>query len=132
MLVERVTSPRARLLDEPARARYCPQDSLLTVIAIGRAWTAGLAVRVAPPLPGTGSVPIGRSLGGVGTATAALRAVGGAAHLAIAGGLAFRATGRLDGTFDVTVTDTAGPPASIQGSLTGVPIIVPADGACAR
>ena len=130
MLVERVTRPAARLLDEPARARWCPQDSLLTLIAIGRRWTAGLAVRVAPPLPRSDSLPISRFLGGAGTATVALRAIGGAARLAITGSLSFRAAGRLDGGFDVTVTDTAGPPTRVRGTLTGIPIIVPADGAC--
>jgi len=121
--MERVTGSRtATLLDQAALATYCPADSLLTIIATGRHASAGFAVHAALPWTGTRTFPVGASLATPGAATAAFRFPNGVARLGIEGTVRLQAATRIDGDFDVRVSDSAGVAASVRGRFTAVPV----------
>jgi hypothetical protein len=130
--VERVTRPAATLLDDPGRALYCAHDSLLTLIAVGRAWTGGFAVRVVLPLQHPDTFLVGRALDSARTATAAFRAIGGPARFAVGGRLTLEAGPSLSGDFEVTVADTGGTDVLLRGGVTRVPVAAAPEGACPR
>jgi hypothetical protein len=130
--IDQVGKPAATLLDAPARARYCASDSLLTVIAVGGTWAGGLALRVVLPLSRPDSFRIGRSLGGAGTATAALRERAGGARVATAGQVTLRAGWRLEGRFAFTATLGGGASQEFRGRMAGIRVEPAAEGACRR
>jgi len=71
LVVERSAPHAARLVDAVARARYCPRDSTLTIIAVGSAWNAVVGMRTAWPPSGT--LTVDSALRGIGTAAVAVR-----------------------------------------------------------
>jgi hypothetical protein len=96
-----------RILNSAAQATYCRGDSILVIVAVTSRWTAGLALRSAFPVVTARNFSVGGSLAGVGTATAAFRAVTDSVEPALvgAGGTAQLDPGRqATGRFDVSVS----------------------------
>jgi hypothetical protein len=120
--VERMARRATPLMDEPGRAEYCPVDSVLTIIAIGHDRAAGFAVRTALPLREARTFAVQPVLGGVGTATAAFRLVGGSARLGSAGRLRLEPSPGIVGEFEVAVPDSAGIRVRFTGKLSHIPI----------
>jgi len=128
---ERVAQRTTTLISGPAWATYCPSDSLLVVVALGRAWNGGLAVRAVPPLNVPRDFRIRMSLGDVGTAEAAFRSpAAGVARVGVGGTVRVAATATVDGAFDVTLPDSAGKGVSIRGTLSRIPIVTLPAAAC--
>jgi hypothetical protein len=120
--VERHARRTTTLIDDPGRAEYCPAESLLTVIAIGRNGAAGFAVRTALPLRQVSVFAVQPLLGGVGTATAAFRLASGAARVGTAGQLRLQPSATIDGDFDVAVPDSLGLTVPFKGKLSRIPV----------
>jgi hypothetical protein len=120
-LAERVARRTTTLVNGPALATYCPADSLLVIVALGRSWNGGLALRTVPPLtPRDYQVQL--SLGDVGTATVAFRApAAGAARVGVGGTVRLLVTTVANGQFDVALPDSGGAHVSIRGTLSGIP-----------
>jgi len=119
---ERVARRTTTLIGGPAWATYCPSDSLLVIVAIGRAWSGGLAVRAVPPLDVPRDFQVQLSLGRVGTATAAFRApAAGAARVGVGGTVRLAVTTAVDGRFDIALPDSGGQRISIRGAFSRIP-----------
>ena len=130
LLVQRTTRGAGRLLDDPGRATYCRGESLLTVVAVGRAWSGGLAMHVTLPVRAAVTLKVQRSLGGYGTATAAFRPVNGVARLGVGGTITLAPSSRVDGAFEVTVTDSVPPDAVFRGRLSRIVYSSPSGPPC--
>jgi len=129
-VVERASKGSGRLLDDSASAIYCPAESLLTIVAVGRVWSGGLAMRVVLPARSLDTLHIQRTLGGFGTATAAFRPVGGVARFGVRGVVTLAPSRALDGIFEATVTDSTPPDAVFRGRFRGVAYRVSSGQAC--
>jgi hypothetical protein len=94
-------------MDATATATYCRADSLLVIIALDRAWGAGLAVYTPFPADSERILRVLPSLGDSGRAILAVRAVGDsvqAALVAASGTLTLSTTGAVaTGSFLVTL-----------------------------
>jgi len=124
-LAERVARRTMTLVDGPAWATYCPSDSVLMITILGRSWSGGLALRTYPLAGVARDFQVRRSLGDVGTATAAFRApAAGGAHVAIGGSVQVAVAGSVSGRFDVALPDSAKDHVSIRGTLTRIPFSV--------
>jgi hypothetical protein len=130
LLVERISRGSARLLDDPGQATYCAAESLLTVVAVGRSWSGGLAMRVTLPVRAAVTLQVRRSLGGYGTATAAFRPAGGVARLGVSGAITLAPSSGVEGAFEVTVTDSAPPDAVVRGRLSRMVYTEPSGPPC--
>ena len=119
---ERVARRTTTLVSGPAWATYCPSESLLVIVALGRAWNAGIAVRAVPPLSVQRDFQVQMALGDVGTAAAAFRApVAGVARVGVGGTVQVAATTAVDGRFDIALPDSGGQRVSIRGTLSRIP-----------
>ena len=130
LVVDRVTKGSGRLLDEPARAVYCAGESLLTVIAVGRVWSGGLALHVVLPVRAAVTLPVRRPPTGFGTATAAFRPASGVARLGVGGTVSLAPSSAVDGVFSITVTDSTLPDAAFRGRFSHIPYSTPSGPAC--
>jgi hypothetical protein len=130
--VERVTRPGATLLDARAAAWYCPGESLLSVVAVGRSWSGGLALRVVLPLRERRTFVVARHLAGDGTAAGAFRPLGGVARFAVGGSVTLRPSREIDGEFQATVTDSVGPNIEFRGRISRVPYDTMPESSCRR
>lgn len=130
--VQRVTKPAATLLDAPARAWYCPGESLLSVVAVGPKFSGGLALRVSLPVQRRRTFELARHLAGDGTAAAAFRPLGGVARFAVGGSVALRPSREIEGEFRATVTDSAGPHVEFRGTISRVPYDTLPESTCRR
>jgi len=132
VVVQRVARGSSRLLSDPGQAGYCPDDSILLVIAIGRQWSSGFAVRVVLPQREARTFAMQPSLGGLGTAAAVFRPLeAGAATYAKSGIVRLDVSGSLSGSFDLTASDTAGARVSFRGHWERLPLRQLPKGACA-
>jgi hypothetical protein len=131
LTVHRVTAPGGIVLDAPAQARYCATDSTVTVIAVGRSWAGGVAVRTALPVERPTTFRVGRVLDTLGVATAAFRPTGGVARIGVSGTVRLESGPDLDGSFEVSVTDSTGPNVVFRGSFARVHYETAQGGACA-
>jgi hypothetical protein len=131
LTVRRETAPGGIVLDAPAQARYCATDSTVTVIAVGRTWAGGIAVRTALPLPRATTFRVGRVLDTLGVATAAFRPTGGVARIGVSGTVRLESGADLDGSFEVSATDSAGPNVVFRGIFARVHYETAQGGACA-
>ncbi len=129
--VRRVTKPAGVILDAPALGRYCATDSTVTVIAVGRTWAGGIAVRTVLPVRRLTTFPVGRLLDTLGLATAAFRPIGGVARVGVSGSVRLQPGTDLRGSFDLSVTDSAGPNVILRGSFSRVRYQTARGGACA-
>ena len=128
---ERVAQRTTTIISGPAWATYCPSDSLLVIVALGRAWNGGLAVRTVPPLDVPRDFKVQLALGDVGTAEAAFRSpAAGAARVGVGGTVRMVSTTTVDGGFVVTLPDSAGKRISIRGTLSRIPIATLSAAAC--
>ena len=131
VVVERVARGSTRLLDDPGRATFCPDDSLLVVVAVGRKWTGGIAMRVALPLGQPRTFTVQPALGDAGTASAVFRPLeAGAAQYASAGSVRLEGRGPVSGTFDLTAPDSAGIHVAFRGRWSQVPLRLLPKGQC--
>lgn len=130
LVVERRTKGPGQLLDDSARAMYCASESLLTVVAVGRSWSGGLALRVVLPVRSPVTLRVQRTLGGPGTATAAFRPAAGVARLGVGGTVTLAASSAIDGDFEISVTDSAPPDAVLRGKLSRIAYAVPSGPPC--
>jgi len=132
VVVQRVGRGSTRLLSDPGQAGYCPDDSILLVLAIGRSWSSGFAMRVALPLRAARTFAVQPSLGGLGTAAAVFRPLeAGAAWYARSGMMRLDASRSVSGSFDLTAPDTAGVHVSFRGRWSHLPLHVLPKGSCA-
>jgi len=128
---EHVAQRTSTLVNGPAWATYCPSDSLLVIVALGRAWNGGFAVRIVPPLDVAREFHVQPSLGDIGTATAAFRsASGGVARLGVGGTVRVDVTSAVNGRFDIALPDSGRGHVAIKGTLTGIPYRVLKAAAC--
>lgn len=122
-LAERVARRTTTLMDDPAWATYCPADSTLVIVTLGRTWSGGLALRAAQPLDAPRDFQVRALLGEVGTAVAAFRGPeAGAARVGVGGTVRLAVTAVVNGRFDIALPDSWGAHVSIRGTLSGVPI----------
>jgi hypothetical protein len=132
-VAERVAARTTTLVRGPARATFCPDDSVLLIIALGRTWSGGFALRSAFPLIAARDFRVAPSLGGPGSATAAFRSLlAGRAELGVAGSIRLEPSRNVSGRFDVQARDSAGVQVRIQGELAGIPLSVLPKGSCAQ
>jgi hypothetical protein len=132
VVVQRLARGSSRLLSDPGQAGYCPDDSILLVIAIGRKWSSGFALRAVLPLRGARSFAVQPSLGALGTAAAVFRPLEvGAAWFAESGVVRLDASQSVSGSFDLRAPDTTGAHVSFRGGWSHVPLRQLPKGACA-
>lgn len=129
--VVRETGHSSTVMNEPGRAEYCLSDSILTIIALGQNRAAGFAARTIFPFQAA-SFDVRPELGGVGTATAALRLPTGFARLGVSGRLRLESSGSLDGDFEIAVPDSGKTLVRYKGTLSGIPIRNAPAGSCAH
>lgn len=130
---ERVFKGTTTIVSGPAQASYCPADSLLVVIALGRKWTGGLAVRAVLPLVEARDFNVRPSLEGLGSATAAFRPLdAGVVQLGVDGTIHLEPAKGVSGRFDIAVPDVGGTHVFIRGRLSRIPLVVLPKGSCAR
>lgn len=106
LVIERVGGGRQRLVDASASATYCRADSLLVIIALDRAWGAGLAVRAPFPFDSQRVLRVLPALGDSGMAILTVRAIGDsvrAAVVATSGTVTLSAGASATGSFLVTL-----------------------------
>ena len=124
-LAEQVARRTTTLVNGPAWATYCPSDSVLVIIALGRTWSGGLAMRTFPLVAAPHEFQVQLSLDAVGTATAAFRASSaGPARVAVGGTVQVAVTNAVSGRFDLALPDSAKEHVSIRGTLTRIPFAV--------
>ncbi len=122
---EHVARRTTTLINGPAWATYCPSDSTLVIIALGRTWSGGLAVRTFPLVAGSRDFKVQLSLGDLGTGTAAFRAPGaGAARVGVSGAITVDVAATVSGRFEVALPDSAKQHAAVRGTLTRIPYAV--------
>ena len=130
-LAQRVAQRTTTLVNDPAWATYCPADSTLVIVTLGRRWSGGLAVRAIQPLNAPRDFQVQASLGEVGTAVAAFRAPeAGAARVGVGGTIRLAATSAVNGRFEIALPDSGGAHVSIRGTLSGVPVSMLAAATC--
>lgn len=130
-LAEQVERRTTTLINGPAWATYCPSDSVLVIIALGRTWSGGIAVRTFPLVNARHDFQVQLSLDTLGTAAAAFRApAAGSARVAIGGTVRVAVTNAVSGRFDVALPDSARERRSIRGTLTRIPFAVLPAAAC--
>jgi len=124
--IDRVAPARERLVDVRASAVFCTGDSVLVVLALDRAWGAGLALRT--PFPGHASrtLTVGPALGADGSAVIALRAVGDSVRsaLVLSSGRMTLAAGRgASGSFAAALPprDSGSGPQRFAGAFRDLP-----------
>jgi hypothetical protein len=132
VVVERVADRATQLLSDPGQAGYCPDDSILIVIAIGRRWTSGIAMRVALPLPAARTFAVQPALDGPGSAAAVFRPLdAGPARYAESGTVRLDASRSVSGSFELTGSDSAGVRVSYRGRWSRLPLRMLPKGSCA-
>lgn len=130
-LAERVARRTTTLVNGPAWATYCPSESLLVIVALGRTWSGGLALRAVLPLPVPRDFQVQMSLGDVGTASAAFRApAAGPAKVGVGGAVRVVVTTVVSGRFDVAIPDSGREHASIRGTMSQIPFVTLKAGTC--
>jgi hypothetical protein len=130
-VAERVARRTSTLVDAPAWATYCPSDSMLVVVVLGRAWHGGLAVRMVGPLEVPREFQVQLSAEDVGTATAAFRAApSGTARVGVGGTVHLAVTSTVNGRFDIALPDSGSEHVAIRGTLSGIPYRVLRAAAC--
>ncbi|MEK6769800.1 MAG: hypothetical protein AABY85_12535 [Gemmatimonadota bacterium] len=125
LLMEREGRGSARLVEAPARATWCESDSALVIVAVDRAWTGGLALRVEWPITAPRTFTVHRGLEGAGTAAAALRSMGdsvGPALLGVSGTVRVEAAAAATGRLDVMAEGADNSPVRVTGSFRAVPV----------
>lgn len=115
LVLERTEPDPRTLLDAPARARYCARDSLVTIVAVDRSWSAAIALRTPWPEVTLFSVDTTASI--LGTAALAARRIGDSIGLGLvsrSGRVELDTGALLAGTFTIEVG-----PDSSRASLSG-------------
>lgn len=110
LVVERVRRGHPRLLDAEAHATYCRGDSALVIVALGRSWGAGVALRTPFPPDSERTLRISPTLAGDGSAAVAFRAVGDSVQPAVevgGGSVTLTRDSSATGSFVVTLAPRA-------------------------
>jgi hypothetical protein len=125
LLMEREGHGAARFIDAPARASWCAAESSLVIVAVDRAWTGGIALRVTWPLGGARVFLVRRGLEGEGSATAALRSMAdsaGPALVAVSGTVRVERGTTPTGRLDVIAEAADGSPVRVSGRFRQIPL----------
>lgn len=118
------------LLDGPAVATYCSNDSLVTVVAVGRNGSVGLAVRTTLPLDHPKRVPVSPALAESSSAAVAVRLKSGAARIGASGWIRLEGSAAISGEFDVALPDSAGSRPRLTGRLSRISVRTGPRAAC--
>jgi hypothetical protein len=130
-LAKGVARQTTTLINGPAWATYCPSDSVLVIVALGRGWSGGLAVRTYPLLGPQRDLKVQLALGDLGTATAAFRApAAGAAQVGVSGSVQVAVATTVSGRFDIALPDSGKKQVSIRGTLARIPFSVLSAATC--
>jgi hypothetical protein len=128
---DRVAGGRtSRFIDGPAVATYCPDDSLVTVVAVSRDGSVGFAVRTRLPLGHARSFAVARSLAESSSAALALRLKSGVARIGASGWIRLEGSATISGEFDVALPDSAGTRPRLTGRLAGIAVRTGKRAAC--
>ncbi len=131
VVVQRIAGRSARIADGPGLANYCPDDSLLVVIVLGRSWTGGLAMKALLPLGAPSTFSVQPSVGALGTAHAAFRPLqSGRAEFGTGGTIELESGREVSGRFEVPSSDSGGAPVVFRGRLSDVPVQTLPKGSC--
>jgi hypothetical protein len=123
LVVDRVAAGRSlRFLDEPAVATYCSNDSLLTIVAVGRNGAAGFAVRTTLPLSAPKTFQVAPALADTSSAEAVIRVRTGVARVGVSGRIRLEGSATISGEFDVALPDSAGARPRLTGRLSRIPV----------
>jgi hypothetical protein len=125
LLLERAGRHTVRLVDAPARAAACLQDtSVVAVVLTGRA-SAAVAARTLWPLDSTTTFSVQNALGAPGTAAVAVRELHdtiATAVVAVRGTVWLAPGDRLSGRIDAVAEDAAGTELRLSGRLSGIAV----------
>ena len=128
---DRVVGGRAsRFLDGPAVASYCPDDSLVTVVAVSRDGSVGFAVRTRLPLGHAKSFAVAPALAESSSAALAMRLKSGVSRIGASGWIRLEGSATLGGAFDVALPDSAGSRPRLTGRLAGIAVRTGQRAAC--
>ncbi len=131
VVVQRIAARSSRIADGPGLANYCPDDTLLVVIVLGRTWTGGLAMKVLLPLSAARTLSVQPVAGALGTANAAFRPMtGGKAEFGSGGTIELEPGRVVSGRFEVPSSDSAGARVVFRGRLSDVPVQSLPKGSC--
>lgn len=120
---EHVARLTTTLIDGPGWATYCASDSVLVIVALGRTWSGGLALRTFPLGGAPGDFRVQLALGDLGSATAAFRTSdAGPARVGTGGSVRVAVTSSISGRFDIALPDSGRQHESIRGVLTRIPV----------
>ena len=123
LVVDHVAAGRSlRFLDEPAVATYCSNDSLLTIVAVGRNGAAGFAVRTTLPLSAPKTFQVAPALADTSSAEAVIRVRTGVARVGVSGRIRLEGSATISGEFDVALPDSAGARPRLTGRLSRIPV----------
>lgn len=112
----------------PAVARYCARDTMLSVVALDRDWSAAVALRASWPPDSTRRFTIDSALGVTGSASIAARNMrdsSGEALVARSGTVTLDAGSVLAGRFDATTGDSTVPRLSGRFESPAVLLVCP-------
>lgn len=120
-------SDAGRLMSSHALATYCDEDSSITVVALARAGSGGVAARThwAPTGNRLDSLRLGRRLSAIGTATMAFRALGDTvkdALVADSGTLTLRGDSTVSGAGRAWAMMDDSIPVELQARLSDIPV----------
>lgn len=110
-----ITGPDLRVVNGPAKARWCSADSILTILALGGDWNVALAMRT--PWPPLREFAIDSTVQGAGTGAIAARAARDSVSpplLGLTGTVSIDSGDTLKGTLAIDVG-----PDSARRKLTG-------------
>jgi hypothetical protein len=125
-----VAGRTSRFLDGPAVATYCSNDSLVTLVAVGRDGSVGFAVRTTLPLGHSKRIAVAPALAESSSATLAMRLKSGVARIGASGWIRLEGSGTLSGAFDVALPDSAGTRPRLTGRLAGISVRTGQRAAC--
>ncbi len=128
---DQVARRTTTLINGPAWATYCPSDSALVIVALGRTWSGGFAVRTFPLAGAPRDFQVQLTLGDLGTATAAFRAPdAGSARVGVSGTVRVTVGGTVTGRFDVALPDSGQQHVAIRGTFSSIPVSVLSAATC--
>lgn len=130
LVISRVSRGPQTLLDLPALARYCEQDSTLSIVAVGDQWSGAVAMHSAWPVTSGQPFTIANTLGAAGSGAVAVRPLADTSQLALVGErgtITITPGATLTGRFEADVPGSSGPPVRLTGTFEGLTVHV---GAC--
>jgi len=125
LLLERAGRHTQRLVDAPARAASCLQDTSLVAVVLSGRVTAAVAARTLWPLGSTTTFSVQNALGAPGTAAVAVRQLHdtiATAIVAVRGTVWLTPGDRLSGRIDAVAEGAGGTELRLSGRLSGIAV----------